>query len=257
MSDAIGSWLEALEARHLADLRVPEVTRAIRALSTAYVERRRSMSAGSPVDSAGKRAPLGSAGKRAAFALYYAPLHFIVTDHVVRALGAESPAPPAILDLGCGTGAAGAAWAIASGGKAMVTGIDRHPWAVDEARWTYRQLGLAGRATRGDVTHLPRLSRRSAVVAAYVLNELDAASRQRVEEQLLQAAGQGVRVLILEPISREIAPWWAATVSRFTAAGGRADEWRFSPELPALVQLFDRAAGLNHREMTARSIYVA
>jgi hypothetical protein len=145
---------------------------------------------------------------------------------------------------------------MASGGTATITGVDRHPWAVDEARWTYRQLGLDGRATRSDLTRLPRLSRGGAIVAAYVLNELDAALRQRVEEQLLRAAGQGARVLILEPISREIAPWWDATVSRFKAAGGKADEWRFSAELPPLVQLFDRAAGLNHREMTARSVYV-
>src|SRR5262245_58859924 len=33
-------WLAALETRHLANLRVSEVTRALRALSSAYVERR-------------------------------------------------------------------------------------------------------------------------------------------------------------------------------------------------------------------------
>ena len=48
-------WLRELEARHLADLRVPEVTRALRALSSAYVERRHKVSAGATLDSAGKR----------------------------------------------------------------------------------------------------------------------------------------------------------------------------------------------------------
>src|SRR5215217_3496791 len=93
--DIFADWLTALEARHLADLRVPEVTRALRALSSAYVERRHKVASGATLD---------SNGKRAAFALFYAPLHFIATDHVVRALGAVAPVPRAILDLGCGTG---------------------------------------------------------------------------------------------------------------------------------------------------------
>jgi hypothetical protein len=33
-------WVGTLEARHLADLTFPEVSRALRALSSAYVERR-------------------------------------------------------------------------------------------------------------------------------------------------------------------------------------------------------------------------
>src|SRR4051812_9651002 len=101
-SDIFADWLAALEARHLANLRVPEVTRALRALSSAYVERRHKVAAGATLD---------SAGKRAAFALFYAPLHFIATQLVVRALEAGDPAPASILDIGCGTGAAGAAWA--------------------------------------------------------------------------------------------------------------------------------------------------
>ena len=99
---------------------------------------------------------LDSAGKRAAFALFYAPLHFLAADHVVRALGAHRPPLSSILDIGCGTGAGGAAWALAAGGP-PVTGIDRHPWAVDEARWTYRQLGLRGHARIGDISKLPTL----------------------------------------------------------------------------------------------------
>jgi len=40
------------------------------------------------------------------------------------------------------------------------------------------------------------------------------------------------------------------------ALGGRADEWRFTADLPDIVLRLDRAAGLNHREVTARSIYI-
>ena len=125
--------MSALEARHLADLRFAEVTRALRALSSAYVERRHKVASGSTLD---------SAGKRAAFALYYGPLHFIATQHVVKEMSAHAPAH--VLDLGCGTGTVGAAWALASPASPAVTGIDRHPWAVDEAKRTYRELGVNG-----------------------------------------------------------------------------------------------------------------
>ena len=246
-SDIFAEWLSALEARHLADLRVPELTRALRALSSAYVERRHKVAGGATLD---------SAGKRAAFGLFYAPLHFLATRHVVRALDAAVPAPSLIVDLGCGSGAAGAAWAIEAGSAPALLGIDRHPWAVAEARWTYRQLGLRGQSRQGDVTHPPRLKRGDAVIAAYVLNEMSDGSREALEQQLLDAAKAGTRVLVIEPIARRIAPWWNRTADRFRTAGGRADEWRIAAELPPLLRTFDAAAGLNHRELKLRTLYV-
>lgn len=239
-------WLGELEARHLADLRVQEVTRALRALSARYVTRR-----GEDLQRS-----LDTRGKRAAFALYYAPLHFLTTDLIVRALGAHAPAPASILDIGCGTGAAGAAWAIAAGGTPQITGFDRHPWAVDEARWTYGALRLDGRARRGDVARLPAQRKGLAIVAAYLLNELEDESRASLVDALLEAAGNGARILIIEPISRSVSPWWDTTASRLASVGGRANEWRFPVDLPPLVRLLDKAAGLDHRELTARSIYV-
>jgi SAM-dependent methyltransferase len=246
-------WLAALEARHLADLRVAEVTRALRALSSAYVERRH-RGAGPLETRHALDRTLDSAGKRAAFALYYAPLHFLVTGFIVRSLGITGPA--AILDVGCGTGAGGAAWALATGGASSVTGIDRHPWAVDEARRTYRELRLDGRARVGDISRLPMLRDGSGAIAAYVLNELPEAARRRVEDQLLDAAARGVRVLVVEPIARAVSPWWDGTAARMQSAGGRADEWRFPVELPPLLRLLDTAARLDHRELTARSLYL-
>lgn len=254
MTDRFANWLAALEGRHLANLRVPEVTRALRALSSAYVERR---TAGA---SAGRgqqvRGALDSAGKRAAFALFYAPLHFIAVTEVVRAHGTRRAAPTTIVDLGCGTGAAGAAWALESQPDATVIGIDRHPWAVDEAHWTYQQLGVRGRARQGDVTRAPAPRRGGAVVAAYLLNELPDPARIRIENRLVDAASHGVRVLVIEPIARGVAPWWDDFSARVTAAGGRADEWRIPIDLPPLLEKFDRAAGLNHRELTFRSLFV-
>jgi SAM-dependent methyltransferase len=244
--DIFADWLAALEARHLADLRLQEVTRALRALSSAYVERRHKVARGSTLD---------SHGKRAAFALFYAPLHFIASHHVVSALGATTPAPSRIIDIGCGTGSAGAAWALASGG-ASVVGIDRHPWAVDEAQWTYRTLKIRGNARRGDATRLPRLQSGNAVMAAYVLNELPEAGRQRLETSLVTAATQGVRVLVLEPIATSVTPWWETTAERVVAAGGRADQWRIAIDVPPLVQTLADAAGLNVGELKLKSLFL-
>jgi SAM-dependent methyltransferase len=244
--DILARWLAALEARHLADLRVAEVTRALRALSSAYVERRHKVASGATLD---------SAGKRAAFALYYGPLHFITVTEVLRSLG-PGVTPSSIVDLGCGTGAAGAAWASASGGRAHVTGLDRHPWAVDEARWTYRHFRLAGTARQGDVIRVPPLRPGAAVVAAYVLNEMPETARVRTEDQLFAAAAGGARVLVLEPISRTVTPWWDATAARVQQAGGRADEWRFPVDLPPLLRLFDKAAGLRHSELKVRTLWL-
>ena len=238
-------WVQLLEARHLADLRMQEVTRALRALSARYVSRQ-----GDDVQRS-----LDSRGKRAAFALFYAPMHFLVTDHIVRALGAYQPPLSTILDIGCGTGAAGAAWSLAAGGSPAVVGIDRHPWAIEEARWTYRALGIDGRARQGDVARMPPLREGNAILAAYVFNELSEPTRRLVEERLADAAGRGARLLIIEPISRSVSPWWDATASRLASLSGRADEWRFPAALPPLLRLLDSAAGLDHRELSARSIF--
>jgi protein-L-isoaspartate O-methyltransferase len=253
MDTVFQDWLAALEARHLANLRVPEVTRALRALSSAYVERRRQTAASSGRNVHGA---LDSAGKRAAFALFYAPLHFIAVTEVIRARAGTAPPPKAIVDLGCGTGAAGAAWALAAPLAPSVLGIDRHPWAVEEARWTYEQLGVHGRARQGDITTRVTARRGDSIVAAYVLNELPDDARVRVENRLIEAAENGGRVLVLEPIARAIAPWWDELATRLARVGGRADEWRLPVDLPPLLEKFDRAAGLNHRELTFRSLFV-
>jgi len=248
MPDPIFSdWLEALEARHLADLRVPELTRALRALSSAYVERRHALRRGAALD---------SAGKRAAFALFFAPLHFLVVHHVVTRLGIHHPPPDSIVDLGCGSGASGAAWALAAGGVPPVFGVDRHPWAVGEAAWTYRTLGLQGRARVGDAPRV-RLPRGDVgIIAAYLLNELDDEPRGTLVATLLDAARRGGRVLVLEPIARAAAPWWDAVASQVIRAGGRCDEWLVPLDLPPLLEKFDRAAGLHHRQVKARSISI-
>ena len=136
----VEDWMTALEDRHLADLTFSEVSRSLRALSATYVERRGTL---------GRGAALSGAGKRAAFALFYGPLHFLLIRHITRLLPGAAAAVREIVDLGCGTGASGAAWARSCPAAPEVTGVDRHPWAVDEARLTYRAFGLRGRPAPG------------------------------------------------------------------------------------------------------------
>jgi hypothetical protein len=104
---------------------------------------------------------------------------------------------------------------------------------------------------------MPRLEPGDAVIAAYTLNELPDVSRERVVTDMLAAASAGARVLVIEPISRRVTPWWNDTVRRVIEAGGRADEWKFEADLPPLVERFDQAAGLNHRAIACRSFYCA
>jgi SAM-dependent methyltransferase len=242
--DRVARWISALEARHLADLTFAEVTRALRSLSSAYVERRAALPRGRALD--GK-------GKRAAFALFYGPLHFFTVAQIVGVL--EPPVGAmGILDLGCGTGVAGAAWALASGRRPEVTGIDRHPWAVAEATRTYRELGIRGLARRGELDVPPR---GADIVAAFTVNELEDDARERLRVRLLEARRRGSRILIVEPLAKSAIRWWPAWRDDFLAAGGRDDEWRFRADLPPVVQKLDRAAGLNHRDLTARSLWLS
>jgi predicted nicotinamide N-methyase len=240
------AWMTALEARQLADLRLTEVSRALRALSAAYVERRGRLVRGAALD---------GAGKRAAFALFYGPTHYLLARHIVRTLGAADPAPARVLDLGCGTGVIGAAWALAGSGPTVVTGLDRHPWAVDEARWTYKALGVDGEAHRGDVGRPAQRRPPDAVVAGFVLNELDQASRDAAMAELEGFASRGAAVLVIEPIARMVAPWmdrWAKTAA---ATGARHDEWRLAADLPGIVLQLAQSSGLDRRELTARSLF--
>jgi hypothetical protein len=245
--DGFASWLEALERRHLAELTMAEVARALRALSSGYVERRARLR---------DRGAFDGAGKRAAYALFYAPLHFLL----VREIASRLPVPPgrfrAVADLGCGTGAVGAALALTADASDVI-GMDRHPWALDEAARTYRHFGLNARTRRLDVTAPGWPRGPAALVAGYVLNELDGPARDAVLVRLLDRAATGSLVLVVEPLARAAAPWWAQWASAVVAAGGRADEWRLRIELPRVVAALDHAAGLDHRELTGRTLFLS
>ena len=243
----IDEWVAALERRHLANLTRSELTRALRALSSCYVERREKLAGG---------AALEGHGKRAAFALFYGPLHFLTVTAVVRALLANERSIDHIVDLGCGTGVGGAAWARACVRPPSVTGIDRNAWAVQEANWTYKTLGVAGRARTGDVVRqfpaVPPAG--TAVLLAYTVNELPADIRSALLERVVDAVRRGGALLIVEPISRKVTDWWPEWNERLTEVGSRTDDWRFQAVMPPLLRQIAKGAGLDPRELTARSI---
>jgi hypothetical protein len=254
--DDIDRWIAALMERHAAPLRRPEFLKAIRALSARYVERRGSLPDRSPID---------SAGKRAAFAAYYAPKHFLTVREIVRALDRRSSAIQGIIDLGCGTGAAGAAWAHALDRRPRVRGVDRSRWATGEARWTYRTFHLTAEVSPGDLVRaagaLVRLTTsglfdRTAVVLAWSANEITAADRRQLLSSLIDVARRGAAVLIVEPVSQRAAPWFDDWAQAIVTEGGRHDEWRFDQPRSPLLAALDEETGLGRGGLIARSLAI-
>jgi predicted RNA methylase len=238
------SFLKQVEERQLADLRFSEVTRALRALSSAYVERRETALA--------DHKALDGTGKRAAFALYYGPLHFLLVQRIIREL-AIVPRPGIVVDLGCGTGVAGAAIATSVSPSLRVLGVDTHPWTLDEARFTYKAFGLSAEVRRSHAARTRFPAGTSIVVAAFVVNELKDDDRAALLEQIKQAK---VATLIVEPISQRISPWWNDWAAEFEKMGGRADTWKARIEPPPTVKRLAKAAGLRPEMLTARSLFV-
>jgi len=227
------------------------VSRALRALSSTYVERRSRL---------GEGGALSGAGKRAAFALFYGPLHYLLVRAIVNALPSATAPAATLVDLGCGTGASSAAWAracVSGPGPPRVIGIDRHPWALGEAAWTYRVFELEARTRRDDAAAAALPKSPTLILAAFAMNELPDVSRDALLDRLVARAAGGDRVLVVEPLAGFVARWWGRWRNVVVAAGGRDDEWRVRVELPPIVAKLDRAAGLNHREITGRSLWLS
>lgn len=257
-NDPFDNWIDALLERHLRELTLREVGRALKQLTQDYVQQRNRLRDGA----------FEGRGKRAAFALYYGPRHFLLVREVLRKLSEPIPSgigqagtgtgakTASVLDLGCGTGVAGAAWALGINAKTRVLGIDTSPWAIEEARHTFADLGLRGGALKSDIARLRWPSGPQHVVAAFTVNELSDSDRNQLQRRLLDAAKAGGSVLILEPLARPITPWWDDWVQVFTKAGGRADEWHFDLPLPERIHVLGKAAGLNPRELGARTLRI-
>lgn len=248
----VPDWLAALQTRHRGNLTISELAKAVRALSARYVERRAAL----------PDRPVGdSAGKRAAFASYYAPLHFLTVRAIVRALGPDARHIDRIVDFGCGTGAASAAWSLECQPPAAVDGIDTAGWAVSEAAWTWRTLGVRGRGRRGDLVAEAAKTLRSAsrqrhgLLFAWSVNELDDRARVHLATVLSSRHARDAALLIVEPLARGATPWWDEWARALASPNLRQDEWQFDIELPASLAAIDEAAGFRRDVLGARSLW--
>ena len=250
-------WLAALEARHLRDLTFSEVARALRALSSIYVERRRQPRL--------RRRPDRSRQARGVRSVLRPDSSFDRawrrrrTPHGGRA---ESDNPGFGVWDGSGwRGLGRRVRQIASGPRRRQT-----PWALSEARRTYDEFGLAARVRRVDLGEFALPPQPLSLVAAFTLNELTDSARDALLTQALNRGrdyrDRGNRprepnqLLVVEPVAGFVAPWWdrwkeAIAVSR--RAIGRV---AFPRRPPPLVAKLDRAAGLDHRVLTARSLWL-
>lgn len=241
----LSPWIDDLRRRHLASLTHREVVRGLRAVSSSYVERRATALPGGRV--------LDGAGKRAAFALYYGPLHLLATWHILQSIDAPTSGPALpVMDVGCGTGAVGAAAALATGAT-DVHGLDVHPWALAEARHTYQALGLQGTVTRASAGRLRRPARPSLIVCGYVANELSEDDRARLGEMLSESVRHGSRVLVIEPLARAAAPWWTDWTARLP--GAQLDEWKLRVAPPEVTRALGESAGLTPTQVNVRTAW--
>lgn len=247
LRDAFDAWLEATVARFLPPLSFPELRRGVQALSSLYVERR---AEGRLAERA-----LEGAGKPAAFACFYAPLHFLTLHHALAAAGGLDPgAPPArIADLGCGTGAAGASLAARFARRPPVLGIDRSGFALGEARHTYRAFGAPARTRRG-VPPAAAPSPRAGDLwcLGWTVNECAPGAADALLARVAHALGRGVGLVVAEPLAGPATPFWRAWQGALAPAGVAAHEVAVRIELPPFLAKLDRAAGLDHRTLGAR-----
>jgi SAM-dependent methyltransferase len=246
LAERVEAWIEAAGAAE--PLRFPELRKGVQALSARYVERRgqRGAAAGA----------FGGAGLRAAFASFYAPLHFLAAYHTAQAVSAPFRiGVRRIVDLGAGTGAVGAALSLAAG-RAPVLALDRSGWALGEARRSFRLLGVRGRTRRVELpTGLPRLGAGDLVAAGYVLNELPDPARERLAGAFERALAAGARLLVLEPLAGGVSPWWDDLARRLEGAGVAPALFKWRIERPEWIERLDQASGLDHRELGARVLW--
>ena len=244
---AFDAWFAALSERSNKDLTFREIRKALQALSQVYVQRRDKLSRGAALD---------TRGKRTAFGLFYAPIHFLFTQALLQELNPEKSTVDTIVDLGCGTGVAGAAWAMHTTGSATVQGYDLNRWAVSEARWTYQQLGLRGTAKEVDARKVNLPGRGGALIASYTVNELADQARAQLLRDICSGIDAGMSLLIIEPIAKSPVPWWGEWTAAIEAKGGRADTWNLPIELPDELRKLDRAAKMHHDRIKGRTLWV-
>jgi len=246
-AETIDAWLDGTVQRH-EPLTFAELRKGVQALSARYVEQRGPQGV--------KAGALGSAAKRGAFATFYAGLHLQTVLALAPALIASLGGPRIrrVVDLGAGTGVVGAGLALALGEPPPeVLALERSPWALGEARATFKAFRVRARSRRAALPGgMPRVGEQDLVAAGWFLNECQPDERSRLIDQLSAALDAGAALVVLEPLSGRAVPWWDEVTEKLASRGVRQDIAKWPAELPAWLRKMDRAAGLRHQELGAR-----
>ena len=246
------AWLADAVQRHSRELEFREIRKGVQAVSDLYVERR-------PGVDLGARA-LEGRGKRAALATYFGPLHFLTLHHLLTAVGPARLGPVRrVLDLGCGTGAAGAATAATLAADDTTTeaprivGLDRSGFVLAEARQCYAHFGLEAQTLRGQLpAAIPEIGAGDLLVFGWSVNELGTRARGELWDTLVGALGRGARLLLLEPLAGPVSPWWRAWARGLSPLGVEEPRHKVQVVLPEWIARLDKAAALDHRTLGAR-----
>ncbi|GAB4375760.1 MAG: hypothetical protein Kow0062_15200 [Acidobacteriota bacterium] len=241
------AWAERMRARHAAALTFAELRKGVQALGVLD----------EPADFGGEtsRRLLEGRGKRAALATFRAQLSFLTVHHAALMLDLGRWAPVRrVIDLGAGTGGAGAALSLALGG-ARVEPVDRSGWALERAVETARAFGLAARPRRGELPEaVGRPGRGDVLLAAWIFRELDPPVRAGLRAALVAALRRGARVAVLE-MPGVPQGWWRRLAAAFEPFGVREELIRVAIDRPPLIREIDRAARLDHQVLGARVLY--
>jgi SAM-dependent methyltransferase len=246
------AWLEDAVTRHSRELEFREIRKGVQAVSHLYVQRRDGVDLGARA--------LEGRGKRAALATFFAPLHFLTVHHLLTEVGpARLGAVRRVLDLGCGTGAAGAAATatLAAIGTAAeppsIVGLDRSGYVLAEARHTYAHFGLVAQTLRGQMPDaIPETGAGDLLVFGWSVNELGDRARRELWETVVRALAHGARLLLLEPLAGPASPWWRAWAEGLSRLGVEEPRHKFQLVRPEWIARLDKAAGLDHRTLGAR-----
>lgn len=246
LRQAFDDWLAGTLGRFVPPLTFSELRKGVQALSSLYVERRGEGRLASRA--------IEGIGKRGALATYYAALHFLVVHHALRMVEPEALAfARRIVDGGCGTGAVGAAVASFFEGRPEVTGIDRSGWALEEAERTWGAFGVRGRPLRGEFPRaIPRGGAGLAYVFGWSISELDDDERDALLRKLIGALRRGSALLVVEPLSVRVSPWWADWVQKLAPLHVRDEMIRVAIDRPSFIRDMDKAARLDHQVLGAR-----